>query len=175
MVGNAHIDPVWLWRWPAGVDEALATFRAAADRCDEYPEFVYTRGEAWLYRWVERLDPALFGARGRARRSAGVAPTGGLVVQPDANLPTEEGWRRQLRHGRRYFADRFGVRPTVGLQRRHVRAPGDAARPAGGGGLRRPTSSTARTRAGRAARAALPLARQRAAARCSASASSRAT
>jgi glycosyl hydrolase family 38 len=51
MIGNAHVDPVWLWSWPAGVDEALATFRAAADRCDEYPEFIFTRGEAWLYRW----------------------------------------------------------------------------------------------------------------------------
>ena len=25
MIGNAHIDPVWLWSWQAGVDEALAT------------------------------------------------------------------------------------------------------------------------------------------------------
>jgi hypothetical protein len=44
MIGNAHIDPVWLWRWQAGVDEALATFRSAADRCEEYPEFILTEG-----------------------------------------------------------------------------------------------------------------------------------
>ncbi len=25
MIGNAHIDPVWLWPWQAGADEALAT------------------------------------------------------------------------------------------------------------------------------------------------------
>ena len=24
MIGNAHIDPVWLWRWQEGVDAALA-------------------------------------------------------------------------------------------------------------------------------------------------------
>jgi alpha-mannosidase len=114
MVGNAHIDPVWLWRWEAGVDEALASFRAAADRCDEYAEFVYTRGESGLYGWVERLDPGLF-ARVRALVERGQwAVTGGQYVQPDANAPTELGLRRQLRHGRRYFADRFGVRPTVG-------------------------------------------------------------
>jgi len=114
MIGNAHIDPVWLWPWPAGVDEALATFRSAADRCDEYPDFVFTRGEAWLYAQVERLDPALFArvrrlvARGRWR------PTGGMWVQPDANLPTQEGWRRQLLRGRRYFQEHFDVEPTVG-------------------------------------------------------------
>jgi alpha-mannosidase len=114
MVGNAHIDPVWLWRWEAGVDEALASFRSAADRCEEYPEFVYTRGESWLYSWVERLDPGLF-ERVRALVERGQwAVTGGQYVQPDANGPTELGLRRQLRRGRRYFADRFGTRSTVG-------------------------------------------------------------
>jgi alpha-mannosidase len=113
MVGNAHIDPVWLWRWPAGVDEALSTFRSAADRCDEYPQFVFTRGEAWLYRWVARLDPGLSARVDALVRRGQWHVTGSMVVQPDANLPTTEGWRRQLRHGRRYFLDRFGLAPTV--------------------------------------------------------------
>jgi alpha-mannosidase len=113
MIGNAHIDPIWLWRWPAGVDEALSTFRSAADRCDEFPEFVFTRGEAWLYRWVDRLEPEL-GARVDALIARGQwHVTGSMVVQPDANLPTTEGWRRQLRHGRRWLHERFGVSPTV--------------------------------------------------------------
>jgi len=85
MIGNAHLDPVWLWRWQQGADEALATFRSAADRCDEYPEFLYTRGEAWLYRLVERLDPELF-ARIRCLIDRGQWHiTGGQVIQPDAN------------------------------------------------------------------------------------------
>jgi len=37
MIGNAHIDPVWLWTWPQGVDESLATCRSACDMLDEYP------------------------------------------------------------------------------------------------------------------------------------------
>jgi alpha-mannosidase len=115
MIGNSHIDPVWLWRWQAGVDEALATFRAAADRCDEYPEFIFTRGEAWLYRQVELLDPALF-ARVRALVARGQWHiTGGQVVQPDLNVPTEMGLRRQFQHGLRYFDETFGVRPVVGF------------------------------------------------------------
>ena len=60
MIANAHIDPVWLWPWQAGADEALATMSSMADRCDEYPDFVFTRGEAWLYRETERLRPDLF-------------------------------------------------------------------------------------------------------------------
>ena len=60
MIGNAHLDPVWLWPWQEGLDEALATFRSAADRCEEYPEFIFTRGEAWQYEKLLEIDPDLF-------------------------------------------------------------------------------------------------------------------
>jgi alpha-mannosidase len=114
MIGNAHIDPVWLWRWQAGVDEALASFRSATDRLDEYPEFVYTRGEAWLYEQVEKLDPELFGRARRFVEDGRWHVTGGQYLQPDLNGPTEMGLRRQAVRGRRYFKSRFGVLPKVG-------------------------------------------------------------
>ena len=114
MIGNAHIDPVWLWPWQAGADEALATFRSAADRCDEYPEFVFTRGEAWLYEQVERIDPELFERVRTLIESGRWHVTGGQYIQPDCNLLDGMGLRRQILHGRRYFQDRFGVSPKVG-------------------------------------------------------------
>lgn len=114
MIGNAHIDPVWLWPWQAGVDEALATFKSAADRCDEYPAFVFTRGEAWLYDQVEQIDPELFARVKQHVKSGQWHITGGQWIQPDVNLPTWAGLRRQITHGRRYFMDRFGVSPRVG-------------------------------------------------------------
>lgn len=114
MIGNAHIDPVWLWSWQAGVDEALATFRSAADRCYEYPEFVFTRGESWLYEQVEKIDPDLFERVRRLVESGQWHVTGGQYLQPDVNLSTEMGLRRQILHGRRYFRDRFGVSPKIG-------------------------------------------------------------
>ena len=114
MIGNAHIDPVWLWGWQAGADEALATAASMADRCDEYPDFIFTRGEAWLYRQVERLRPDLF-ARIRALIERGRwHVTGGQYIQPDLNLATGAGLHRQIEHGQRYFRDRFGIAPTVG-------------------------------------------------------------
>jgi alpha-mannosidase len=116
MIGNAHIDPAWLWRWQAGADETLATFRSAADRCDEYPDFIFTRGEAWTYKQVERLDPVLFARVRRLVERGQWHITGGQWIQPDANLPTEMGWRRQLLHGQRYFTEHFGVRPTIAYQ-----------------------------------------------------------
>jgi alpha-mannosidase len=114
MIGNAHIDPIWLWGWQAGVDEALASFRSAADRCDEFPEFIYTRGESWLYQQVERIDPELFARVRRLVEKGQWHVSGGQFLQPDVNGPTEAGLRRQVEHGHRYFRDRFGVTPDVG-------------------------------------------------------------
>ena len=114
LIANAHLDPVWLWNWQAGVDEALATFRSAVDRCHEYPEFRYTRGEAWLYEWVEDLDPGLFAAVRELIDAGRWSIVGGQWTQPDANLPTAIGWRKQFELGQRYFQDRFGIRPTIG-------------------------------------------------------------
>ena len=114
MIGNAHIDPVWLWFWPAGVGEVLATCRTACDLLDEDPRLVFTRSDVWVYQRIEEMDPALF-ERIRAHVAAGRwAVVGGWYVQPDCNFPREESFRKHIESGRRYFTDRFGVRVTVG-------------------------------------------------------------
>ena len=61
LIFNAHLDPIWLWPWQAGLDEALATCRSACDRLDTHPDLTFSRGEAWVYSQVERLDPAKSG------------------------------------------------------------------------------------------------------------------
>ena len=114
MIGNAHLDPVWLWPWQSGADEALATFSHAVARCDETPEFVYTRGEAWLFDWVEKLDPDLFARAAELVVSGRWQIVGGQWVQPDCNLPTLDGWNAQLEIGARYFQEKFGVQTRVG-------------------------------------------------------------
>ena len=114
MIGNAHIDPVWLWPWQGGADEALATFSHAVARCDETPEFVYTRGEAWLFALVEKLDPPLFARARELVQSGRWQIVGGQWEQPDCNLPTLEGWNAQLEIGARYFQEKLGVRARVG-------------------------------------------------------------
>src|SRR3954447_25565258 len=103
MIANAHIDPVWLWPWQGGADEALATAASMADRCDEYPDFVFTRGEAWLYAVAERVRPDLVE---RIRAAIGRGQwhvTGGQFIQPDLTLPTLAGLERQIAHGQPYF------------------------------------------------------------------------
>ena len=49
LIGNAHLDPIWLWRWQEGCGEVLQTFRSALDRLNEYNDFVFTCSSAANY------------------------------------------------------------------------------------------------------------------------------
>jgi len=116
MIANAHLDPVWMWTWPAGVDEAIATCRSACDMLDDYDELLMTRGEAWVYQQVAELDPALF-ARIRAHVDAGRwQVVNGWWIQPDTNLPTAASFRKQGAVGQAWFRERLGVTASVGYQ-----------------------------------------------------------
>jgi alpha-mannosidase len=115
MVGHAHLDPVWLWPWQEGYQEARATFWSAIHRMDEYPDFVFTCDQVVLLAWVEESDPELF-ARIRERVAEGRwQMVGGWWVEPDCNLPSGESFVRQGLYGQRYLREKFGVTATVGM------------------------------------------------------------
>ena len=113
LICNAHLDPVWQWRWDEGASEALATFRAAVDILDGHPSLVFCHNEAVLYQWAERLDPALFAAIRRHVRAGRWAVSGGWFIQPDVNLPGTESLVRTIAEGRRWFREKLGVSPRV--------------------------------------------------------------
>ncbi len=113
MIGQAHLDPVWLWRWTEGRAEALATSQSAVDRLREYPEFHFVRGESQVYEWIEQEDPALFAAIVEYIRQGRWHVVNGMVVQPDMNLPSGESFVRQVLLGKRYMIEKLGVEPRV--------------------------------------------------------------
>ena len=114
MIGNAHIDPVWLWQWPEGYQEVRATFQSAIDRMEEYPDFVFTCDSALFFQWVEESDPALF-ARIRERVAEGrFQVVGGWWIEPDCNLPCGESFVRHALYGQRHLREKLGVAATVG-------------------------------------------------------------
>ncbi len=114
MIGNAHIDPVWLWQWQEGYQEIKATFRSALDRLDENEDFIFTCACADYYRWVEENDPEMF-EQIRARVAQGRwVLAGGMWIQPDMNTPCGESVARHLMHAQRYFRSRFGKIASFG-------------------------------------------------------------
>lgn len=114
MIGNAHIDPVWLWRWQDGFSEIRATFRSALDRMNEYPGFIFTSAAASYYAWIEDIDPDMF-EEIRVRVAEGRwAIAGGWWIQPDCNLPSGESLARHALYGQRYFLEKFGRMARTG-------------------------------------------------------------
>lgn len=108
MVGNAHLDPAWMWSWEEGLEAFLATCRAALERMDETPQVVFTCSSAAVYRWVEEVEPELFERIREKVASGNWVIVGGWWLQADCNLPSGEGFVRQALLGQRYFRSRFG-------------------------------------------------------------------
>ena len=80
---NAHLDPVWLWRWEEGLSETLSTFRSAANLLNEYPDLVFNHNESILYEWIEEHDPALFEKIKELVKDGRWEIVGGWFLQPD--------------------------------------------------------------------------------------------
>ena len=112
LLGNSHLDPVWLWDWREGLNEALITVRTVLALMDEEPALTYVRGETVLYEHIEREEPETFARILRHIRSGRWDPIGGAYLQPDTNLPATETFARIYLHGQRYFAEKFG-RPAT--------------------------------------------------------------
>jgi alpha-mannosidase len=114
LIGNSHIDPVWLWQWPEGFQEIRATFRSALDRMDEYPEFIFTCDSAAYYEWIEQIDPQMFSEIRERVAEGRWEIVGGWWVEPDCNIPSGESFVRQALISQLYFQERFGRIATVG-------------------------------------------------------------
>lgn len=114
LIGNAHLDPVWLWRWQEGYSEVLATFRSALERIKEFDDFVFTCAGAIYYQWVENTDPEMF-EEIRKRVSEGKwVIVGGQMIQPDCNIPCGESFARHALYSQNYYKEKFGVTAKVG-------------------------------------------------------------
>ena len=109
LVCNAHLDPMWLWEWEEGAAEALSTYRTAARLCEEYDGFVFCHNEALLYEWIEEYEPSLFDKIRELVAKGKWNIMGGWYLQPDCNMPSGEGFLRQIGKGNEYFKEKFGV------------------------------------------------------------------
>ena len=115
MIGNAHIDPVWLWQWQEGFHEVKASFRSALERMKEYPDFTFVASSAAFYEWVEESDPTMFAEIQQRVKDGRWGIVGGWWVEPDCNIPAGESFVRHGLYGQRYFKEKFGVTAQTGF------------------------------------------------------------
>jgi alpha-mannosidase len=114
MIGNAHVDPVWLWRCEEGCHEVMASFRSALDRMNEEPDFIFTASSAAFFAWVEQISPAMFEEIKQRVEEGRWEIVGGWWVEPDCNIPHGESFCRHSLYGQRYFKEKFGRIARVG-------------------------------------------------------------
>jgi alpha-mannosidase len=115
LIGHAHIDLSWLWRWEETVhDIATHTFQGTLDQMDRFPGLTFAQSQAAVYEAMEKDYPELFRRISVKAREGTWIPVGGMWAEPDLNMPDGESFARQLLYGKRYFQDKFGVDVTVG-------------------------------------------------------------
>ena len=114
LIGNAHLDPVWLWQWQEGYSEVLATFRSALDRMKDFSDFKFTSACSIYYQWVEETDPEMFKEIQARVKEGRWNIVGGMLLQPDCNLPSGESFARHALLAQRYFKEKFGIIAKTG-------------------------------------------------------------
>jgi alpha-mannosidase len=108
-VGHAHIDSAWLWPLREAVRKVARTCSNVTQLMDDYPELIFAMSQAQQLAWIEEHYPAVF-SRVREKIETGqFVPVGGMWVEADTNMPGGEAMARHFLHGKRYFAERFGV------------------------------------------------------------------
>ena len=71
MIGNAHLDPVWLWSWREGFQENTATLLSALERSDRHDEFIFMSTSAGAFYTYPSKNTG--GEMGHLRRLVGPA------------------------------------------------------------------------------------------------------
>jgi alpha-mannosidase len=113
MIGQAHIDPVWLWPWTEGISVVHSTFRSALDRMMETSDFCFTASSAQFYDWVEKNDPEMLKEIRQRVAEGRWNVVGGWWVEPDMNIPSGEAMARQGLYGQLTIQRLLGVRAKV--------------------------------------------------------------
>ncbi len=114
LIGNAHIDPIWQWRWQEGFAEIKATFRSALDRMKEFDDFIFTCAGASYYQWIEENEPVMFEEIKQRVLEGRWVIAGGWWLQPDCNIPSGESYARHALYSQRYYKEMFGKHARFG-------------------------------------------------------------
>ncbi|MEM2740177.1 MAG: glycoside hydrolase family 38 C-terminal domain-containing protein, partial [Candidatus Bathyarchaeia archaeon] len=114
LAGNAHIDPVWLWRWLEGYWTVRCTVRRIIELMEKYPSLTFVFSSSIMYRWLEECEPQLFKKVKKFVEEGRWIPVGGWVVEPDSNIPCGESYVRQTLYGKSYYKEKLGIDTVVG-------------------------------------------------------------
>lgn len=117
LVGHAHIDLEWVWRWQHTIDTIIPeTFGSALNFMKEYPDFTFSQSSPALYFEAEKHYPKLFAGIKRYVKEGRWEYLGGRWCEGDTNMLTNEEQVHQFIVGQQYYKERFGKIATVGWE-----------------------------------------------------------
>lgn len=108
MIGNTHIDPVWLWKKAEGMQEVKASFVSALERMKEFPEFRFTQSSISFLAWMKENCPETFEEIRQRVAEGRWEIVGGMWVEPDCDLPSGESMIRHFLYGQKFVRENFG-------------------------------------------------------------------
>lgn len=107
LVGQSHIDVVWLWKLAETERKNGRTFSTVLRLLEQHPSFSYAQSQPFLYHQVKRRTPRLFNEIKTHVASGRWEAVGPMWVEPDCNIPSGESLVRQVLHGSRFYQQEF--------------------------------------------------------------------
>jgi len=109
VVGYAHMDMAWLWRWEESIHDIMYnTFTNQIRLMDANPDYTFAQDQAVVLDSMEHFYPDVFkGLQEKARTGNFIPATSGWV-QMDENVSDGESLVRQFLMGQKYSKEKFG-------------------------------------------------------------------
>ncbi|MDF2675449.1 MAG: Alpha-mannosidase, partial [Clostridiales bacterium] len=114
MLGNAHIDAAWNWRYAETISDIIPdTFKRALDLMDANPKYRFSQSSSQIYEWAKEYYPELAARIDDKVKNGQWEIVGGQVIEPDLNNTNGESMVRQSLYAQNFFRDNYGVLPNI--------------------------------------------------------------
>lgn len=114
IIGNSHIDPVWIWNRSSGRFSWLNTARSVVGIMDEQEDIKFSASSSAMHRWIEHADPGLFKRIQELAEEKRWEIAGGWEVESDAVISREIMIQKQAEFGKQYFKEKFNIDVKIG-------------------------------------------------------------
>ncbi|HZJ78085.1 MAG TPA: glycoside hydrolase family 38 C-terminal domain-containing protein [Clostridia bacterium] len=113
LVGNSHLDVVFMWAYKEFVRKLGRTHATMLRLMEQYPDFIFSQSQSVMYEEMKENFPDLFEQVKKRIEEGRWEYIGGMWVEPDCNIISGESFVRQFLHGIRYAEETFGVTPKT--------------------------------------------------------------
>jgi len=109
VVGYAHMDMAWLWRWEESIHDVMYnTFNNQIRLMNQNPDFTFAQDQAVVLDSMEHFYPDVFKGLQEKARTGNFIPATSSWVQMDENVSDGESLVRQFLYGQKYSKEKFG-------------------------------------------------------------------